>query len=398
MTQATHPFRFDGTVSEAVLRAYLSRAATLTVCEPGRTPKPGSAPWIGRFLSRTGTKYVCRFGCAWDPSARDEADYPWHRALIEELHAMDPELLFEACLFEHVTTGVEGIPVPPETFEAYGLPVETRHFRYADMVSDFGRDHWAPGRSVPDITKIETQMFFFTRACRYIELGYEAFHMGQIYLIGRLDAAGGYACYTDLCNRIRDYARVHARRHAVLLNAHIHGITGTDGKLLLDFHMWPARFKELDPQPDFPMPASVFPGYLDSIYGDSLGGMTHFGWSCAHLPYLVEIDNWGCREPQYFGVADPAGFHVWGYDDISWFANQTKENRAKILMDISTRVRELDEDGYFAMPGERIAFIHDADRKRIAYYYYAYSSESCPQGMDDEEAIAAVFRSRPVGQ
>ncbi|MBR6411468.1 MAG: hypothetical protein IKS35_08825 [Clostridia bacterium] len=396
MPDCSNPFAFDGTVPENVLRAYLSRAATLTVCEPGRTPAPGKAPWIGKFIAHTGVKYVCRFACAWTPSALDEADYPNQKILVDELHAQDPDLILEACLFEHITKDAEGIEVAPEAFRAYGLPVEKRNFRYLDMVSPYGLDFWRPGQSVPDITKTETQLFFYTRAMRYIDMGYEAFHLGQVYLIGRLDAQNGYACYTDLCNKIHAYAKEHARRHTVLLNAHIHGITGTDGKLLLDFHMWPARFRELEPTPECPMPASVFPGYLDSIYGDSLGGLTHFGWSCAHLPYLVEIDNWGCDIPN-LGKPDEKGYHVWGYDDISWFANQTRENRARILMEISKRVRELDPDGYFAMPGERIAYIHDADKVRTAYYYFAYAKDSCPFGMDDEDAIARVLAARPVG-
>ena len=37
---------------------------------------------------------------------------------------------------------------------------------------------------------------------------------------------------------IRDYAKKHARRHKVLLDAHTHGVN-VHGKLLLDYHAMP---------------------------------------------------------------------------------------------------------------------------------------------------------------
>ena len=63
-------------------------------------------------------------------------------------------------------------------------------------------------------------------------------------------------------------------------------------------------------------------GFSDGIYGRSKGGMTPSGWSCEHLPYLVEIDNWGAsRHP---GQAKQGGIWVWGYDEITWFAHQSR--------------------------------------------------------------------------
>ena len=50
---------------------------------------------------------------------------------------------------------------------------------------------------------------------------------------------------SQLIARIRDYAKKHARRHLLLLDAHVptHGII-VDGVSLLDFNTFPMRIKE----------------------------------------------------------------------------------------------------------------------------------------------------------
>ena len=50
--------------------------------------------------------------------------------------------------------------------------------------------------------------------------------------------------------------------------------------------------------PDKPQEAILKVGFSDGIYGRSKGGVTFSGWKCEHLPYLVELDNWGAsRQP-----------------------------------------------------------------------------------------------------
>ena len=391
-------FSFDGFVSEKTLRAYLSRAVTMAIGydDPVSPERNGHR---ADFILDIGAKYICRFGCVWGPCQKDWDTYPGQKAFIESLHEKDPDIVLEACLFEHVTPAVETLKIPRSTFEAFGLPYEDRHFSYPAMLNPSGdaTDFWYKGGSVPDITQLETQMFFYARACAYLDIGYEAFHMGQIYLIGRHDKANGYPCYTRLCNMIRDYARVHARRHFVFLNAHIHGIIGTDGKLLLDLHMWPGRFHSDEPEPDAPMPASVQKGRLDSLYGRSLGGLTHSGWSCDHLPYMIEIDNWG-NKIEDIGVPDNNNFTVWGYDEISWFANQSDAYRARFLKEVTEDLPSIDPEGYFAMPGERIAYIHEKGSKvKTGDTYYAYDPALFEKGCGDQKVIKQIWSERGVG-
>src|SRR5690606_21282412 len=87
--------------------------------------------------------------------------------------------------FEIITEKVEDIAVPAWVFETFGLPIEQRNFQYRAMLNENGRlvDHWRKGSSVPDITRQETQLFFYYLARRYMEIGIEAIHFGQAQLM-----------------------------------------------------------------------------------------------------------------------------------------------------------------------------------------------------------------------
>ncbi len=67
--------------------------------------------------------------------------------------------------------------------------------------------------------------------------------------------------------------------------------------------------------------------YLHSIFLRSKGGRTFTGWQCERLPYLVELDNYGSST--HPGHPGQGADWVWGYDEISWFANQSSEYRAQ---------------------------------------------------------------------
>ena len=121
--------------------------------------------------------------------------------------------------------------------------------RSVTMLNPDGKlvNHW--GRSsVPDVTRIETQLWFFYLAGSYINLGCEALHLGQVRLIGMADP--DLKEWSGLLARIRAYARKHARRHLVLLDAHVPtGGMIVDGVSLLDFNSFPMRIKEIPEKP-----------------------------------------------------------------------------------------------------------------------------------------------------
>ena len=114
--------------------------------------------------------------------------------------------------------------------------------------------------------------------------------------------------------------------------------------------------------------------------------MTPSGGGCDHLPYLVELDNWGVsRQP---GAAKAGGIWVWGYDEITWFAHQSKEYRANWLKYAWDWVRATDRNGYLQMPGSR-TLRSPRDGKR--WYHANTPSPAVPDGLGDEEAIRAVW-------
>ena len=394
-----YDYHFHGAISEQVLCNYLRRSITIS-CEPGHELHPVTAAHIKSFILNIGAKYICRACTHWRPGENNLAAYAGQRAFIEDVHATDPDVVFEACIFECVGPEVESLPVPAWVFEAFGLAPESRHFSIDAMRfrDDCYRDQWGVGTTVPDMTRLETQMFFYYRACEYINAGFEALHMGQIHLIGRVDE--GWKCWTRVLKMIRAYAKAHARRAFVLINAHTPGMLDADGKLMFDFHMYPAR-PVADgtqaphfPTEDDPQRATLRADNRYGIYGRSLGGMTQSGWETDTLPYCVEIDNYGDRM-DVLHIPDPDAMECWGMDEINWFAHQPAWYRAEFLQYAYDWVRdEAPGKCFFAMPGQRCIRLRNEQGDILCYLYGAYDKTTHPDGFGDESAIKRIWAER----
>jgi len=266
-----------------------------------------------------------------------------------------------------------------------GQPVEQRNFRYADMIYPTGqRRDWGRNASVPDESRLDTRLWFYYQAAAYIDAGFEAIHFGQVEIMNRNDPDN--ALWDDLLSRVRAYAAGHARRHMVLCNGHVpSGGLMRGGRSLLDFNAFPLRVMEV---PDRPQEAILKVGFSDGIYGRSKGGVTFSGWECEHLPYLVELDNWGVSKTP--GEAKAGGNWIWGYDEITWFAHQSQQYRSNWLQYAWDWVRKTDPNGYLQMPGSR-TMRSPLDNRR--WYYANRPSPAVPEGMDDEPAIRAVWEA-----
>jgi hypothetical protein len=374
-------YRFDGKISREVLENYLSRSITMEGLLNGR----GDLDDNVRMLKAIGAKFVGRALCLWAGEANFLSNVERAKQQAPRLHAADPDMVLQACVFEIVTTQVEQVPVPAWAFEAFGLPVEKRSFRYGDMIYPQGqRRDWGRNGSVPDVSRPETKLWFYTQAASYIDAGCEAIHFGQVEIMNRNDR--DLAHWSQVLGLVRVYAARHARRHLVLCDGHVpSGGLVRDGQLLLDFHSFPLRIMEV---PDKPQEAVLKVGFSDGIYGKSKGGTAPSGWACEHLPYLVEIDNWGVsRRPGEPGVG---GIWVWGYDEITWFAHQPKEYRAKWLQYAWDWVRKTDPNGFLEMPGSRTL---RSPRDELRWYYANAPSGAVPQGFGDEDAIRTVWES-----
>jgi hypothetical protein len=232
------------------------------------------------------------------------------------------------------------------------------------------------------VSRPETKLWFYFLAASYIDLGIEAIHFGQTELMNNSDR--DLADYSQILTLIRAHAAKHARRHMVICDSHVpSGGLVRDGHLLMDFHSFPLRIKEV---PERPQEAILQVGFSDSIYGRSKGGLTFSSWKCEHLPYLVELDNWGVSKQP--GKANAGGNWVWGYDEISWLANQSKQYRSDWLRYAWDWVRRTDASGFLQMPGSR-TMRSPLDKRR--WYFANTPRAAVPVGLGDEEAIGAIW-------
>jgi len=326
-----------------------------------------------RMLSSVGAKYIGRSLCLWGGEATLLQNFERAKKQLPQVHATDPEMILEACIFEIVTPEVKQVPV------------EKRSFRYEAMLYPPAqrKRSWENG-GIPDVSQTETQLWFYFLAASYIDLGCEGLHFGQMEIMDRNDP--DLTHYAHVFALVRAHAEKRARRGMVLCNAHVpSGGLVRNGQLLLDFHAFPLRIKEV---PDRPQEAILEVGFSDSIYGHSKGGRTYSGWLCEHLPYLVELDNWGASKQP--GQAHAGDNWVWGYDEISWFAHQSKQYRAQWLRYAWDWVRKTDPSGYLEMPGSRTE-TSPLDGHR--WYYANAPSPRVPEGLGDEEAIRAIWKN-----
>lgn len=386
---AQRNYRFDGSISREVLENYLSRS--ITMVELYRSP--GNLDDDLRMLKNIGAKFVGRAIYLWGGEARiaDPKFLEQGRDMVRRLHQIDPDIVVQAAVFEIVTEQVGQVPVPAWVFQEFGKKPETRNFDYSKMLFPSGLmvDHWRRGQSVPDICQEETKMWFLFLSASYIDVGVEAIHVGQLDLMGRNDPE--YRHWADLLGRVRAYAAKKARRHWIILDAHVpKGGPAVDGKLLLDFHSFPLRPKEV---PDTPQKAVLEVGYTDAIYGRSRGGISPSGWSCEHLPYLVEFDNFGgTRTPGQASQVKGPSIFVWGYDEITWFAHQPEDYRNEWLRYAWKWVREHDPNGFLQMPGGRMLTNGPSGPNGPIRWYFANTkSPACPNGLNQEETIKAIW-------
>jgi len=383
---ANADYAFDGKISRNVLTHYLDRAMTIQSLLVGK----GNFDDNLRMIKKTGVKFIGRAVCQWGQEAGIADNLKKEKQLAERVHAVDPDIILQACIFEIVTPEVNQITVPGWAFRAFGLRREARNFRYEDMLYSDGRfkNQWGKG-SVPDISKQETRLFFYYLAVCYIDEGIEGLHFGQVELMNKNDSNLDY--YAQLLLLIRKYAHAHARRHMIICDAHVPGGGFVkDGKLLLDVHAFPLRIAESAGNPE---KAHLAVGHTDALYLRSKGGITPSGWACDHLPYLVEFDNYGISKHPGHENAGGIPFWVWGFDEISWFARQSDQYRHYWLSYAYNWIRDTDPNGHLEMPGGRqTTFPGEGSQRK--WYYANYPSKLVPEGTGDEAVIRDIWKNK----
>jgi hypothetical protein len=390
-TAAARDHQFEASISEPVLRNYLSRSMTLMYLLTRQEDFDDNL----RMMVNSGVKFAGRAVYNWGREEGGEAALPEKliraKANAGRVHAADPDVILQACIFEIVSRQVDRLPVPAWLFESLGRPVEGRNFRYDEMTYPDGRfqNHWGRDASVPDVSRDETKLWFHYLAASYIDAGCEAIHYGQVQLMDGNDPKLDH--WADVLDQARRHAAKKARRQWVLCDAHVPGGGFVrDGRLLFDFHSFPLRIEEL---PERPKQAQLRVGFTDALYGRSKGGITPSGWRCEHLPFLVEFDNYGrSRRP---GDAGMGRFWVWGWDEITWFSQQPENQRNEWLRYAWSWVRANDRDGYLQMPGAR-CLSGAADGQR--WYRVNRRSAAAPNGFGQEDTIRAIWQADAVAE
>ncbi|MCK9412029.1 MAG: hypothetical protein M0Q53_06990 [Prolixibacteraceae bacterium] len=367
-------YRFDGSISLQVLQNYLSRAIHMGHLGEG----VGSTVDNIRMVKNIGAKYLGRVVFVYGK----ESTFPQRLQTINtigaQIHANDPDVILEGGVFEYVSTDVNTLPIPAYVFQQFNLPVETRNFRQSDMVF---ADNPIINRpyTVPDITKMETRLWYYYLATSQIDAGIESIHWGFFEPQAVNDKASGYTNYFDMFARVRLYAKTHARRHFVLCNADANVAPGNGGDLLFDFgsgNLHANGIQEVltDPQKCI----------LTGKYGSSGNGVTPSGWATTRLPFLSHFDNNG----KSAGAGTP-GDGSWHWDEISWFANQPESYRNEFLRYADNYISNIwpGNAGHLEMPGIRII----TPAINGTSNYFANSSSLYPWGFNQEETIRQIW-------
>ena len=388
-------YHFRGSISREVLNNYLSRAVTMAeLCTPPAYVQDGTSSCLDddiRLIHNLDVKFVGRAIFRWgeEEALNDPEFLSYAGDIIREVHEKDPDVVFQAGIFEVVTPEVQKIPIPEHAFEAFRLPIQKRPFDFRAMLFEDGSfvNHFGQA-SVPDITRIETKLWFYTLATRYIDAGFEAIHWGQVGLTGMRD--DDWKNWFELIDKVRSYANQHARRSFVLHDAHTSRGYLVDGEHLLDFNSFPLRIQESEEKrlegvlkADYP----VKERWQESIYQKSEGGITPSGWKCERLPYLVEFDNFGISDTpgRRSDVTDP---FIWGYDEITWFSLKSPEEQKQWLEYAFRWIDEHAPFGHLQMPVTRVV----VDGENPRHKYKANNpGENCPQGTGLESKIDELW-------
>ena len=391
-------YYFDGSISREVLENYLDRSVTAGYFLVPGTPENYLFPFREddiRMVQNIGAKFIGRAVYRWSEESKlaEPAFLEYAKRLIDRMHEYDPEIIFQGCLFEHVSGDVNNLKIPAWVFQAFNLPVEDRYFRVDDMIKRKASDGEILMRSsrggAPMIHNLESQLWFYYLAKSYIDIGCEAFHLGQVELIGRDDP--DKSDYAAFLQKIRAYAKENARRHYILLDGHTpKGGFVKDGVSLLDFNSFPLRIKEVE---DKPMEGILEVGHSDGIFKKSQGAVAPSGWKAENMPYLVEFDNFGMRRNPPPGEANIADHFCWGYDDITWFSLQEEEYRNKWLWYAFDWLRETDPNGHLQMCLIRM-ISHPESAKSYRSYFANTKSVACPVGYSQEETIKEIWNTR----
>ena len=371
-------YSFDTVISQKVLRNYLEHSAT--------------AQWLYlsdtldddiRVIKKCGIKFLGRVSGIWKAEMPDEEHFALSKKCADLIHAADPEIILQACIFEYIyLEDMSRTKIPARVFEAFGLPVQDRCFDFYAAVMAPEERIPSMTHGFPDISKTEAQLWFYYRGINYIDCGYEAFHMGQIHLYSSFDR--GYDALSKVLSLLREYGKIHCRRHKLIMDAHSHSIV-KNGVSLLDYNAMPYT--------RFPLPERDGERLCLVREGKTGGGINPDGEYVKCLPFLMEYDNWGGKDiwaHNNLTRDERAWAQWWGYDQIAWFASQGEQDR-NIFLDYTFKWTAVNNpDAYFAFPFRR-PLVSGEVVSDNPYYKINNKSDACPDGFSQEDEAARLY-------
>jgi hypothetical protein len=153
-------------------------------------------------------------------------------------------------------------------------------------------------------------------------------------------------------------------------------------KMLVDFNMFPLRLQasgsnhhaNQGAQECVLATASTSDApYSSSRQANVKNKVSPSGYTYDSYPYMLEFDNYGHDNSQ---MGKAVG--QWGFDEISWYANQKAEYRRPYLTTLANEVAGLSAaNGHVAMPGKRTAYISSTGASEYIgsdYYNMFYDS------------------------
>ena len=369
-----------------------------------------------RFLEESGTKYVHWADLGWNRVYTPE-DWIKLTASVDAIHdtPWGCDISFECGVMEAVSRSrTSGFKIPPwyrVVLNATGLQQQRRYgpqgpeyFNYEAMLDREAADWpanflglWGKSETdesgPPDITMLETQIYYAYLMSEYLDAGFEGVMFGQSMMTGARDT--GHRALHALTRFASQWADRRAYRGAVALTSHVIEIptwpvpeTG-QARPLYTHVTWPMRLSYTDEEPfgmHFGPEAKATPNRQG---GEEIVRLLQLP---GDLPILLEIDNYGKN-------AGPSTVCDEGYDEITAFAAKPPKDRCAFLEHYYFASRDWrNSEGHgrvhIALPGNRVinvplSLANDAEGKPLppvrAYKPFAENG-------GDEAIIGELFK------
>lgn len=351
LVSARSPYYFYSSISQETTLNYLSRTIHWTPpYNDVSLDKYVDRVGFDRFFSETvdlGAKMILQAENTWRNSSITPLDIARLQPILTQTHALDPEVIFNVFIAERVNKDyVNSISIPEYVFAAFDQPVVSRNFNY-DLMFDNSwpyLDIWGQNNSPPDLTQLESQMWYYYYSTLYIDAGFESIWLGQIYVIAEHDS--GYVATNTLVSKIREYARSHARRKYILVISHQLGDVAYAGSPIFD-HLFYVTHFGLDSNGDMkaflPSEFSInCDYYLDFCKYYQKHPLNH------DIPLLLMFDNGGAMTDPYYPQLN-------GYDPITYFATRPKAKRNEYISRIEGELYQQYVGARFAPPVTMLA-------------------------------------------